>query len=185
MEFQIIYPYVVSFFFFWGGGGCLNPIKPPRIVKRRVNSDKAIHGMLNKMNVCGISSNMNSDLSSDPNINYGILHNHISKMKNICLSNLRNFTNTRTTNGYPSERFNPLKSGMQYTWSLNDAINTMSNTTHRKITFRFSLVFWRKPFVKRKYKTMINHSPNTKAISRRHGKPYQILFVNPTWKEKH
>ena len=37
--------------------------------------------MFNEMNACDISSNMDTDLSSDPNMNYDILHNHIFKMK--------------------------------------------------------------------------------------------------------
>ena len=34
------------------------------------------------MTECDISWEMNNDLSSDPNLNYDILHDHITKMKN-------------------------------------------------------------------------------------------------------
>ena len=37
--------------------------------------------MVTDMNACDISKNMNTDLSSDPNLNYNILHDHITKMK--------------------------------------------------------------------------------------------------------
>ena len=60
---------------------CLNTTKPPRLVKKRINSDKAIKNMVTDMNACDISKNMNNDLSSDPNLNYNILHDHITEMK--------------------------------------------------------------------------------------------------------
>ena len=44
-------------------------------------SVKAIQGMLTDMTECDISSKMNNDLSSGPNLNYDILHDHITKMK--------------------------------------------------------------------------------------------------------
>ena len=69
------YPYFVSL------DVCRSPTKPPRLVKRLTNSDKAIQRIFNEMDACDISSNMNNDLSSDPNMNYDILHNHISKIK--------------------------------------------------------------------------------------------------------
>ena len=34
------------------------------------------------MNACDISINMNNDLSSDPNIDYNILNDRITEMKN-------------------------------------------------------------------------------------------------------
>ena len=55
------FPYFISL------NVCLNTTKPPRLVKKRINSD--------------ISKNMNTDLSSDPNLNYNILHDHITEMK--------------------------------------------------------------------------------------------------------
>ena len=38
--------------------------------------------MVTDMKDCDISKIMNKDLSSDPNLNYDILHDHITKMKN-------------------------------------------------------------------------------------------------------
>ena len=38
--------------------------------------------MLTDMTECDINKKMNNDLSSDPNLNYDILHDHITKMKN-------------------------------------------------------------------------------------------------------
>ena len=38
--------------------------------------------MLTDMTECNISREMNNDLSSDPNLNYDILHDHITRMKN-------------------------------------------------------------------------------------------------------
>ena len=38
--------------------------------------------MLTDMTECDISRAMNNDLSSDPNLNYDVLHDHITKMKN-------------------------------------------------------------------------------------------------------
>ena len=46
-----------------------------------MNSDKAIQDMLTDMIECDINKNMKNDLSSDPNLNYDILHDHITKMK--------------------------------------------------------------------------------------------------------
>ena len=37
--------------------------------------------MLNDMNQYDISRKMTNDLSSDPNVNYETLHDHIAKMK--------------------------------------------------------------------------------------------------------
>ena len=37
--------------------------------------------MVTDMNACDISKNMNDDLSSDPNLNYNILHDDITEMK--------------------------------------------------------------------------------------------------------
>ena len=50
------------------------------------------------MTVCGISSNMNSDLSSDPNMNYGILHNHIFKMKKYLPFHVEKFQKHKNNN---------------------------------------------------------------------------------------
>ena len=164
---------------------CRSPTKPPRLVKRHVNCDKTIQSMLNEMNACDISSNMNNDLSSDPNMNYDILHNHISNMKekHLPFKFEKYHKHKHKNNKWISFGIiRSIKTRDAMYWSLNDAINIMSNTTHWKITFVFSTVFWIKPFVRRKYNTMINYSPNTKAISRRHGKLYQILFVNRTRK---
>ena len=69
------YPYFVSF------NVCHTPIKPPRLVKKRLNNDKAIQVMLNDMNQYDISRKMTNDLSSNPNVNYETLHDHIAKMK--------------------------------------------------------------------------------------------------------
>ena len=69
------YPYFVSFNF------CHHRNKPPRLVKKRINTDKAIQDMLTDMTECDINKNMKNDLSSDPNLNYDVLHDHITKMK--------------------------------------------------------------------------------------------------------
>ena len=61
---------------------CHNLNKPPRHVKKRVNSAKAIQNMVTDMKDCDISKIMNKDLSSDPTLNYAIPHDHITKMKN-------------------------------------------------------------------------------------------------------
>ena len=60
---------------------CQKVNKPPRLVKKRLDSDKAIEDMLTDMNECDISKKLNNDLSSDPNSNYDILHDHIAQMK--------------------------------------------------------------------------------------------------------
>ena len=60
---------------------CQKANKPPRLVKKRLNSDKAIEDMLTDMNENDISKNLNDDLSSDPNSNYDILHDHIAQKK--------------------------------------------------------------------------------------------------------
>ena len=69
------YPCFVSF------NVCYTLNKPPRLVKKRLNSDKAIQHMLNDMNQYDISRKLTNDLSSDPNFNYETLHDHIAKMK--------------------------------------------------------------------------------------------------------
>ena len=74
-EISYHYPYFVSF------NVCHTPTKPPRLVKKRWNSDKAIQDMLNDMNQYDISRKMTNDLSSDPNVHYETLHDHIAKMK--------------------------------------------------------------------------------------------------------
>ena len=70
------YPYFISL------DVCHNLNKPPRLVKKRLDSAKAIQDMVTDMKDCDISKIMNKDLSSDPNLNYDILHDHITKMKN-------------------------------------------------------------------------------------------------------
>ena len=70
------YPYSISL------DVCHNLNKPPRLVKKRLNSAKAIQDMVTDTKDCDISKIMNKDLSSDPNLNYDILHDHITKMKN-------------------------------------------------------------------------------------------------------
>ena len=60
---------------------CQKANKPPRLVKKRLDSDKAIEDMLTDMNECDISKKLNNDLSSDPNSNYDILHDHTAQMK--------------------------------------------------------------------------------------------------------
>ena len=147
---------------------CRSPTKPPKLVKRRVNRDKAIQSMLNEMNACDMRSNMNNDLSSDPNINYDILHNHISKMKKKHLPfKFEKYHKHKHKNNIwiSFGIIRSIKTRMQCTWSLNDAINIMTNTTHWKIIFIFSTVFWRKLSVRRKYNSTINHSPNIKAMA--------------------
>ena len=74
-EFSDHYPFFVSF------NVCHTPNKPPRLVKKRLNSDKAIQDMLNDMNQYDISRKLTNDVSSDPNFNYETLHDHIAKMK--------------------------------------------------------------------------------------------------------
>ena len=69
------YPYFVYF------NVCHTPNKPPRLVKKRLNSDKAIQDMFNHMDQYDISRKMTNDLSSDPNFNYETLHDHIAMMK--------------------------------------------------------------------------------------------------------
>ena len=91
------FPYFISL------NVCLDTTKPPRLVKKRINSDKAIQNMVTDMNACDISKNMNTDLSSDPNLNCNILHDHITEMKKKHLPyKLENFINTniRIINGY-------------------------------------------------------------------------------------
>ena len=56
------YPYFISL------GVCHNLNKPPILVKRRVNSAKAIQDMVTDMKDC-YSKIMNKDLPSDPNLN--------------------------------------------------------------------------------------------------------------------
>ena len=56
------YPYFISL------DVCHNLNKPPRLVKRRVNSAKAIQDMVTDMKDCD-SKTMSKDLSSDPNLN--------------------------------------------------------------------------------------------------------------------
>ena len=60
---------------------CQKVNKPPRLVKKRLDSDKAIEDMLTEMNECDISKKLNNDVSSDPNSNYDILHDHTTQMK--------------------------------------------------------------------------------------------------------
>ena len=69
------YPYFISLDI------SLKPTKPPRLVKKRLNSSKAVQDMLTDMTECDIRSKMNNDLSSDPNLNYDILHDHLTIMK--------------------------------------------------------------------------------------------------------
>ena len=69
------YPSLISF------NVCHHRNKPPRLVKKRINSDKAIQDMLTDMIECDINKNMKNDLSSDPNLNYDILHYHLTKVK--------------------------------------------------------------------------------------------------------
>ena len=69
------YPYFISL------DMSLKSTKPPRLVKKRLNSSKAIQDMLTDMTECDIRSKMNNELSSDPNLNYDILHDHLTIMK--------------------------------------------------------------------------------------------------------
>ena len=52
---------------------CISTTKPP--------SDKVIQNMVTDINACDIIRNMKNGLSSDPNLNYNILHDHITEMK--------------------------------------------------------------------------------------------------------
>ena len=61
---------------------CHNLNKPSRLVKKGVFSANAIQDVVFDMKDCDISKMMNNVLSSDPNLNYDILHDHITKMKN-------------------------------------------------------------------------------------------------------
>ena len=134
------------------------------------------------MTECDISWEINNDLSSDPNLNYDILHDHITKMKNKHLPflNLRNFTNTniRTVNGYPSELSVLFKLEMQCTWSLNDVINNVWNIIHWKISYMYLIVYWKRPFVTRKFNITASYLRHTNVISRKQGRPFRILSAN-------
>ena len=106
------YPYFVCF------NVCHTPNKPPRLVKKRLNSDKAIQDMLNDMNQYNFSRKMTNDLSSDPNLITKLFMIILRRWKtSIYHTNLRNFTNISTImiNGYPSEWLDPLKLGPQCT----------------------------------------------------------------------
>ena len=74
----------------------ISPTKPPRLVKKRWNSSKAVQDMLTDMTECDIRSKMNNDLSSDPNLNFDILHDNLTIMKDKHLP-------------YKSEKFNKHK----------------------------------------------------------------------------
>ena len=69
------YPYFIFV------NGCQRADKPPRIVKKRLNSDKTIENALTDMNECGISKKMNYDWSSDSNSNYDMIFDNIAKLK--------------------------------------------------------------------------------------------------------
>ena len=140
--------------------------KPPRLVKKRLNSSKAIQDMLTDMTECDIRSKMNSDLSSDPNLNYDILHDHLTTMKDKHLP-------------YKFEKFNKHKhkSNKWISYGIIRSIktrdmmylkfkrcnqqsveyNTLKNNLH-------VFVFWRRPFERRKFNIRTSYLPSTKAI---------------------
>ena len=60
---------------------CQKANKPPSLVKKRLDSDRAIEDMLTDMNGCDISKKSNNDLYSDSNSHYDILHDHTIQMK--------------------------------------------------------------------------------------------------------
>ena len=98
------YPYFISLDI------SLKQTKPPRLVKKRLNSSKAIQDMLTDMTECDIRSKLNNDLSWDPNLNYDILHDHLTIMKDKHLpykfekfNKHTKHKNIKTINGYPSE----------------------------------------------------------------------------------
>ena len=138
--------------------------------------------------VCDISSNMNHDLSTDPNLNYNILHDHITKMKEKHLP-------------FKFEKFNKHKHknnkwisfGIIRSIKTRDAMylkfkrckqhnfeyHTLKNNLHvfncilKKTIREAKIQYYDKLF------------PNTKTISRKHGKPYLISYANLTRNGKH
>ena len=60
---------------------CQKANKPPRLVKKRLDNDRAIEDMLTDTDGCDISKKSHNDLYCDPNSNYCILHDHTVQMK--------------------------------------------------------------------------------------------------------
>ena len=165
------YPYFISFDIYQ------KPNKPPKLVKKRIYSDKAIQDMLTDMTECDISREMNNDLSSDPNLNYDILHDHITKMKNKHLP-------------FKFEKFHKHKHknskwisfGIIRSIKTKDAMYLKVKRCNQqsveydtlKITSMYLIVYWKRPFVKRKF-----------LISRKHGRPFRILSANRTENVRH
>ena len=55
--------------------------KPPRRVKQKMNCLKAMEDMREDMIASNITNTLSSDLLTDPNENYNILHNHMKQLK--------------------------------------------------------------------------------------------------------
>ena len=123
--------------------------------------------MVTDMNSCDISTNMNNDLSSDPNLNYNILHDHITDLKKKHLSYKFEKFHKHKQNNNKWISFGLIRSTKtrdEMYLKLKDAIYNMLNMIHRKITFMSSIVFLKKPFARRKYNIIISYSNNIKAI---------------------
>ena len=55
--------------------------KPPRLIKQKINCMKAMEDMREDMIATNITNTFSSDLLTDTNENYNILHNHMKKLK--------------------------------------------------------------------------------------------------------
>ena len=56
--------------------------KSTKLMKKRINNKLAIENMVNEMRAMDISQEFDENLTSDPNYNYDILHDHIQALKN-------------------------------------------------------------------------------------------------------
>ena len=120
--------------------------KPPRLGKKRLNSNKAIEDMLTDMSECDISKKLNNDLSSDPNSNYDIIHDHIVQMKDTHLPyKFEKFQKHKHKNNkwISFGIIRSIKTRYIMYQSLTVVINKVPNTIHWKIIFICSTVYWK------------------------------------------
>ena len=59
----------------------MNPVKSLKKIKKYVNHQSAMANLLSEMTARDITNDFNKELTSDPNHNYDILHNHIKELK--------------------------------------------------------------------------------------------------------
>ena len=122
----------------------MNPVKSLKKINKYVNHPSAMANMLSEMTTRDITNEFKKELTSDPNHNYDILHNHINKLE---IHIYQCDTNSSTNNGI--KRTNGLHMGyyvlshldMNCIQNIKDVLGTQLNTRHWETTFVFLIQF--------------------------------------------